>query len=433
MKQRLAWILLIVVLVPAAFLAGLRMHRASPASGAPSARAVLYWVDPMNPAIHSSGPGTAPCGMPFEPVYADGHPAATTLGSRVASLPAGSVGVPPDVWQLAGVRVEAAEVRSVTHAMRLFGRVMADEGRVYHLSAVTDGWIRQLSPAVTGTLVKKDQLLASYYSPETLGPQQAYVSALEAQDRAAQGGDARSDQLELNRKNVGITRQQLLNVGMGETQIEELGRTRKALPTVELRSPAKGFVLARNVSMGQRFDRTRELYVIADLERVWILADASNDDAEQLKPGTRAEVAIAGTTRTVPAVVSDNLPRFDPETKTLKVRLEASNPQFALRPEMFVDVTAAIARPPALVVPGEAVLDSGVAKTVFVDRGEGAFERRDVKTGWRDGGVIEVVEGLKVGDRIVVSGNFLLDSESRMRLARSTERGVAVDPSRPPP
>src|SRR5262245_2524044 len=170
MNRRLASSLLIVVLVLAAFFLGSRMRRASPAPREPGARSVLYWVDPMNPAIHSDRAGTAPCGMPFEPVYADGQPGTTTLGSRVASLPPGSVGVLPDVQQLAGVRIEAASVRRVTHTMRLFGRVMADEGRIYLVSAVTDGWIRHVSPAVSGTLVKKDQMLASYYSPETLGP-----------------------------------------------------------------------------------------------------------------------------------------------------------------------------------------------------------------------------------------------------------------------
>ena len=182
--------------------------------------------------------------------------------------------------------------------------------------------------------------------------------------------------------------------------------------------------------MGQRFDRTTELYVVADLERIWILADAFGDDAEHLDPGTRAEVRLVGRTDSTPAVVSQVLPQFDPATRTLKVRLEASNPRFALRPDMFVDVAVRITLPPALVVPDAAVSDSGLQKTVFVVRGEGVFERRPVKTGWRAGGFVEVVDGVAEGERVAVSGNFLLDSESRMRLAGGDSADAVP---RPPP
>jgi membrane fusion protein, copper/silver efflux system len=432
MSRRLAWILLIV-LVPGAFLAGSRFVGISHRSREPGERSVLYWVDPMNPRIHSSAPGIAPCGMPFEPVYADGRPAAAASGSRAPSPPPGSVTVLPEVQQLAGVRVEEAQIRGVTTTLRLFGRVVADESRVYRLYSVTDGWIRQVSTAATGTYVKKDELLASYYSPEIPGPQQAFISALDALDRLATSGSTNADQLELSRKTARTAKQQLLNLGMGETQIEEIARTRTVAQTVELRSPASGFLLARNASMGQRFDRTSELYVIADLERVWVVADASGDDVEQLVPGTRAVVRVAGSREAIPAVVSGVLPRFDPATKALKVRLEAPNSRFALRPDMFVDVEAVVTRHRALVVPTAAVLDSGLQKTVFVDRGGGAFERRPVETGWRAGGFVEIAAGLAAGERVAVSGNFLLDSESRMRLVGPAAPASAVDLPRPPP
>jgi RND family efflux transporter MFP subunit len=371
----------------------------------------------MNPAVHSSEPGMAPCGMPLEPVYADGQPVAASSSALIASMPPGSVSVLPQVQQLAGVRVEPAGVRRVSYTLRLLGRIAADESRIYRLYSVTEGWVRQISPAATGSLVKKDELLASYYSQEILGPERAYISALEAMDQFVRTKTESPEQLELNAKNIRTTKQQLLNLGMGETQVEDVGRARKAAQMVELRSPASGFLLARNVSMGQRFDRTTELYVVADLERIWILADVFGDDAEHLDPGTRADVRLAGRRDSIPAVVSHVLPQFDPATRTLKVRLEASNPRFALRPGMFVDVAVAVTLPSAIVVPAAAVFDSGLQTTVFVDRGEGVFERRPVKTGWRAGGFVEVVGGVTAGERVAVSGNFLLDSESRMRIA----------------
>lgn len=417
MSRHLGWILLLV-LVPCAFVAGSRLHKSSPSPTRPNERRVLYWADPMNPAIHASEPGIAPCGMPLEPVYEGGQPAAGEGAASLASKPPGSVSVLPDVQQLAGVRVETAGVRSVSHTLRLFGRVAADEARIYRLYSVTEGWIRQISPAATGSLVKKDELLASYYSQDILGPQQAHLYALEALDRFVESKTASAEQLQLNRKNVRTTRQQLLNLGMGETQVAELERTRQATQTVELRAPASGFVLMRNASMGQRFDRTTELYVVADLEHVWFLVDTFGDDVEHLAPGTRVTVRLAGGGETVAAVVSRVLPQFDPATRTLKVRLEAPNPRFAFRPDMFVDVEVPVTRPPALVIPAAGVLDSGLEKTVFVDHGDGFFERRPVTTGWRAGGFVQVLTGLTSGERVAVSGNFLLDSESRMRLAQ---------------
>jgi Cu(I)/Ag(I) efflux system membrane fusion protein len=307
--------------------------------------------------------------------------------------------------------------------------VTSDETRIYRLYSVTEGWIRQIAPAAAGSLVKKDELLASYYSQELLGPQQAHIYALEALDRVVESKSGSPEQLELNRKNVRTTRQQLLNLGMGETQLADLERTRKATQTVELRAPASGFVLMRNVSMGQRFDRTTELYVIADLDRVWVLADAFGDDVLHLTPGTRVTVRLAGGREALPAVVSRTLPQFDPATRTLKARLEVLNPRFVLRPDMFVDVEVPVTRPPALVIPAAGVLDSGLQKSVFVDHGEGLFERRLVTIGWSEGGFVEVLTGLTVGERVAVSGNFLLDSESRMRLAGSATDG---NPQPPP-
>jgi RND family efflux transporter MFP subunit len=427
MNRRPAWILLLV-LVPAAFLAGLRFHRPAPNAAASEEGRVLYWADPMNHAIHVSGPGIAPCGMPYEPVYADGRSAAGDA-HRPATKPPGSVSVLPGFQQLAGVRVETAGVRPLSHTVRLLGRVTADETRIYRLYSVTEGWIRQIAPAAAGSLVKKDELLASYYSQELLGPQQAHVYALEALDRVVASTNGSPEQVELNRKNVRTTRQQLLNLGMGETQLADLERTRKPTQTVELRAPASGFVLTRNVSMGQRFDRTTELYVVADLEHVWILADAFGDDVERLAPGTRVTVRPTGGRETVSAVVSRTLPQFDPATRTLKVRLEAPNPRFVLRPDMFVDVEVPVTRPPALVIPAAAVLDSGLQKSVFVDRGLGLFERRLVTIGWSEGGFVEILTGLTDGEKVAVSGNFLLDSESRMRLAGSaTERSLQPPP-----
>jgi YHS domain-containing protein len=182
-------------------------------------------------------------------------------------------------------------------------------------------------------------------------------------------------------------------------------------------APVDGFVLARNVSPGLKFDRGAEWYRIADLGQVWILADVFENEAQYLHPGVRARVSLPNQSKTFLARVSEVLPQFDAATRTLKVRLEAGNPGYLLRPDMFVDVELPISFPPTIAVPVDAVLDSGPKKTVFVERGEGFFEPREVETGWRFGDRVQIVKGLAAGERIVVAGNFLIGSESRLKEA----------------
>ena len=190
-----------------------------------------------------------------------------------------------------------------------------------------------------------------------------------------------------------------------------------------------GLVLARNVYPKFRFDRNTELYRIADLRRVWILADVYENEAVYFKPGIQARVTLAYQKKTFQAQVSRELPLFDGATRTLKVRLELDNPGYTLRPDMFVDVEFPIQLPPAITVPEGAVLDTGLKKTVFVDRGQGFFEPREVETGRRLGNRVEIIKGLSAGERIVTSGTFLIDSESRMELAAS---GIAVSLAKDP-
>jgi RND family efflux transporter MFP subunit len=202
---------------------------------------------------------------------------------------------------------------------------------------------------------------------------------------------------------------------MSPAQLEELKRTREIPETIRIVAPADGLVLARSISPGQRFERGAEWYRIADLRHAWILADVFQHEAPHLRPGTQATVSLPDQRAAIGARVSSVLPQFDGPTRTLKVRLEADNPHYVLRPDMFVDVDLKITLPPAITVPADAVLDSGVATTVFVERGNGTFEQRAVETGWRLGDRVEIVKGLEHGERIVTAGTFLLDSESRMR------------------
>ena len=212
-------------------------------------------------------------------------------------------------------------------------------------------------------------------------------------------------------------RLELLNLGVGQTQLEALARTGKYVKTIEVRSPVTGLVIDRGVFPLQKVDRGTECFRVADLDRVWVLADVFDADAKYIHPGMRARISLPRQNEKIEARVSDVLPEFDPKTRTLKVRLEMDNPDHVFRPEMFVDVEFRIALPEAVTVPADAVLDSGIRKIVFIALDNGYFEPRDVVTGWRFGDRVEIVKGLAPGEKIVISGNFLIDSESRMKLA----------------
>lgn len=427
MKRRTALVLL-AVLVPAAFLAGWLASR----GGGPGAggRKALYYVDPMNPSFRSPEPGTAPCGMPLEPVYADG-PAPASDG---AAAPPGSVAVRTDRLQLIGVSREQVRSGTLRSTLRLIGSVAADETRLFRVTAATSGRIQEMGAATTGSFVGKGELLGAYYTTETLVPQQNFIRMYEAYHAIQMGGSNPYDHIEggtqyaTYARNVDVARELLLNLGMSPEQIEQIAASGQPAYLVQIRSPTAGLVTSRNVSFGQTFDEREDLFTIADIGRVWVLADAFEGQEEFFRAGTRAVVTQPGAGRRFAGVVSDVLPRFDPATRTLKVRLDVHNPGYLLRPDMLVDVELPVEIGPALFVPKEAVLDSGTRRVVFVEEGEGVFVPRAVRTGRRLGERVEIVGGLMEGETVVTSGNFLLDSESRMRAAGAAAAGTALDP-----
>jgi Cu(I)/Ag(I) efflux system membrane fusion protein len=206
-------------------------------------------------------------------------------------------------------------------------------------------------------------------------------------------------------------------LGMSEIQMEEIRKARGVPPFIKIIAPADGIILARNAAVGRTFGRGEEWFRIGDLRKVWVFADLFGDDAARVRPGMTAQVRLTGERQVFTARVSEVPPQYDPSTRTRTVRFEVDNAGDILRPEMLVDVELEASFSPAIVVPSESVLDNGLSRMVFVEREPGVYEPRQIETGWRRDGQIEIVKGLKEGDRIVVSGTFLLDSDSRVRLA----------------
>jgi Cu(I)/Ag(I) efflux system membrane fusion protein len=420
MKKTLYIVSLIAIAV-SAFWAGARYTQ--PASSPNSSRAqnstassrVLYYVDPMHPTYKSDRPGIAPdCGMQLEPVYAGG---ALVEGSREL-LSSDLVQISAEKQQLFGVRVGTVEKSSGTFKLRLFGRVTPDESRTYTLNAGTSGYIQDVLEVTTGSQVRKNQLLATFSAPGAVMTIQTYLLNLGAEEhfrKSAADGAAEGQALPAAASNIQQRVDQLRELGMSNLQIEEIRRTRQFPGSIKIVAPENGFVLERNVSPGQKFDRGAQWFRIANLDHIWILADVFENEAQYFRPGARAVISLPHQGKTLTAKVSEVLSQFDPATRTLKVRLEAENPAHILRPEMFVDVELAVGLPPAVVIPAEAILDSGLHRTVFVEQAAGLFEPRAIETGKRFEDSVEVVKGLRPGERIVMSGNFLIGSESQLR------------------
>jgi Cu(I)/Ag(I) efflux system membrane fusion protein len=381
------------------------------------------------PAVATASAGPAMAGHD----HAKHMAGASNPGAPAGAPTPATINVSAEQQQLIGVRLGTAEQGSKRFMRRLVGRVAPDETRLYRVNMAVDAWVQEIFPVTVGSLVRKDQPLLSYYSPEFGGSIQAYFYALSAMDRYQASGTETPAQMALTTATIQQAIDSLKNLGMGDLQIEELKRTRQPTKRVVVRAPASGFVIARNVYAGQRLERGAEIYRIADLGRVWILADTFDGEAESLRPGALAKVTVPHGEHSFEARVSGVPPQFDPVSRSLKVRLEVVNPGYRLRPDMFVDVELPVELPSALTVPADSVLDSGLRKTVFVDRGKGSFERRAVETGWRFGDRVEIRRGLSPGERIVVAGTFLLDSESRMRLgAAASDPPARHDAAAPP-
>lgn len=372
-------------------------------------RHVTRYICPMHPAILSDRPGDCPsCGMRLVPVDDEGD------RPRAGATPSSAVRIDNAAEQVGGIVIGRVQRRALRHVLRNTGRVAADETRIYRINTSAGGWIKRTFPNSVGSLVQKGEVLATFYTREFQTAQQAYFYALDALDRFT-AQNASESQLTGTRAQVQAAVDSLESLGMSSTQIAELAKSRKVSLEIELRSPINGFILERNVSPNQRFSSGDELYRIVDLSRVWVLADIYENERNYIRP--RQEVTVVSDGKPFRARTSEVLPTFDASSRTLKLRLEMDNPGYRFRPDMFVDVNIPVDIPDALTVPSDALLDTGTRTVVFAEQAAGAYEPREVETGWRFGEYAQVLHGLSEGERIVVSGTFLVSSESRMKAA----------------
>jgi len=419
----------VLVLIAGGFVGGYGYGRwyAKP-QAAKSARKILYYVDAMHPWYKSDKPGIAPdCGMKLVPVYEGEQPGA----AAAKSLPPGAVQVTPERQQLIGVEYGTAEYRDSAQTIRASARVTLDETRIAKVQPKLEGWISHVVVDFTGKYVSKGQPLLSIYSPEALATQQEYLLALRAQqmmhNNAMHEMGASTENL------LTAARHRLELWDISDAQIETIRKTGEPLKDLTLYSPISGFVTERNAFPQQHITPDTMLYTVADLSTVWVIADVFEYEAANVRIGQSASMTLAYLPgRTFHGLVSYVLPQVDPVTRTLKVRIQLSNPGYALKPDMYGEVELHGSARRMLTVPQAAVMNSGERQVVFIDRGNGYFEPRAVTIGQQMDGRTEILSGLAAGERIVTSGNFLIDSESRMaddRNRSSAPQGAGHDQS----
>ena len=335
---------------------------------------------------------------------------------KMVEVAPGTVQISPERQQLIGVRIGTVEKRLLQKVIRTNGRVEFDEKRLTTISPKIGGWIEDLYVDFTGAPVKKGAPLLTLYSPELVSTQEEYLAALRARQELA--ASPYPEVAASGNALVESARRRLRLWDISEEQIRVLEQTGQVRKSLTLYSPYGGIVLEKMAFRGMRVEPGMALYKLADLSVVWLIADIYEYELPLIRLGQQASINLSylpGEAFTGKAVFI--YPYLDAQTRTARVRFEFANPHGTLKPEMYAGVEIAIRLGDKVAVPEGAIIDTGIRKVAIVDKGAGYFEPREVKLGTKAGDYYEVLDGLKVGERVVTSANFLIDSESKLKEA----------------
>jgi len=379
---------------------------------------ILFYRNPMNPAVTSPVPAKDTMGMDYLPVYDE---------EAETDAPAGAIKIDPVTVQNMGVRTAIAKKTLLSHVVRAVGRVAYDEERIVRLHPKTEGWIETLRVDKTGEWVKKNDDLLSIYSPQLVSSQQEYILALNNLKMLEKSPieDIRRGAEEL----VKSSRERLKLLDVPAHQLHDLTNSHTIKKSLHIHTPADGIVINIGAREGQYVTPETELYMIADLSKVWVYADIYEYELPWVKVGDPVEMQLAGVPgRIFKGHLAFIYPYAEAKTRTIKVRLAFDNAELLLKPELFAEVTIyAGKQEDAVVIPSEAVIRSGAKNQVFVVRGAGKFEPRLITTGLSSNSEIAVLDGLKEGEEVVTSAQFLIDSESKLHEATAK----MMEPSTP--
>jgi len=375
---------------------------------------ILYYRNPMNPAITSPVPTKDAMNMDYLPVYAD-------TDASVADA-AGTVKIDAVTVQNMGVRTATAKKTTLSHIVRAVGRVAYDEERIVRLHPKTEGWIETLRVDKTGEWVKKNDDLLSIYSPQLVASQQEYVLALNGL-KVLQNNPI-EDMRRSAEEMVISSRERLKLLDVPEHQLHDLANSHNIKKSLHIHTPADGIVINIGAREGQYVTPATEIYMIADLSKVWVYADIYEYELPWVKTGDPVEMQLAGVPgRIFKGHLAFIYPYAEAKTRTIKVRLVFDNAELLLKPELFAEVTIHAGKQvDAVIIPSEAVIRSGVKTQVFIVRGAGKFEPRQVTTGLSSDDDIAILDGLTAGEEVVTSAQFLIDSESKLHEATAKMR-----------
>ncbi|OQW63424.1 MAG: efflux transporter periplasmic adaptor subunit [Nitrospira sp. ST-bin5] len=322
--------------------------------------------------------------------------------------------IAPERLQTIGVKYEPVARRPLEKIIRTVGRVAVDERKLAKVTIKFHGWIERLFVSATGDHVKKAQQLFTIYSPDLVATQEEYLLAL--QGRKQMGGSEFPEVARGSQDLLEATKRRFQLWDITADHVRELEKTGKVLKALPIHSPITGTVIKKEALAGAHVDPGQELYTIADLSHIWILADIYEYELSFVKAGQQAAVTLSYDPSTVlTGHVSFIYPTLDPKTRTAKVRFELNNRGEMLKPDMYANVELRVSLGTRLAIPQEAIIESGQKQVVFLHHGGGKLEPRLIKTGVKTGEWTEVLEGLKEGEHVVTSANFLIDSESRLK------------------
>jgi len=372
------------------------------AAGADDEQKILYWVAPMDPNYRRDKPGKSPMGMDLIPVYAEAQDSGD-----------GGISIAPEVVQNLGVRTAVAERSRLWRGIDTVGYVDYDESLVSHIHLRTEGWIENLVVQSEGERVTRGQRLFNLYSPELVNAQEEFLQALKLDNKGMQ--QASKDRLEA--------------LGVSAGQIQALQKTRHVQQTVAIYAPQDGVVSTLPVREGMFVKPADRVMSLADLSQVWLLAEVFERQADWVKVGQDADVVLPYQPGTqLEGRVEYIYPALDPRTRTLKVRLRFPNPDETLKPNMYANVK--IYGGPledVIVIPLEALIRTGREERVVIDLGKGRFASRRVTAGIESGDWVQIVKGITPGDRVVTSGQFLIDSEASLKASMQRMQPVGED------
>jgi Cu(I)/Ag(I) efflux system membrane fusion protein len=365
---------------------------------------ILYWVAPMDPNYRRDQPGKSPMGMDLIPYYS------------TSDASDNSVRISPAMVQNLGVRTSKAELTRLWRGIDTVGYVDYDESKVSHIHLRTEGWIERLAVQSEGERVKKGDFLFDVYSPKLVNAQEELVTAL------ATG----------NKGLISATKERLSALGISSSQIRALEKNKKVKQRISIYAPQDGVVSVLPVREGMFVKPSQKVMTLGDLSSVWLLAEVFERQSQWVEVGQDAEVNLSYIPgKSWNGKVEYIYPSLDPKTRTLKVRLRFDNPGERLKPNMYANVKIfGGAKKNTIVIPLEGLIRSGREERVILALGDGRFEAREVRAGIESGNYVEILEGVEQGEEIVISGQFLIDSEASMRasLNRMAEPEMSMVP-----